>query len=228
METFTIVPFHSDRGCLSYLVTDHETKEAMLIDPSEEIEGAYADYFSKHRDVKLLYILETHTHADHVSLGRKFRETTGAKLGMSEYSPSPSKDIALKDGESVMIGKTEISVWYTPGHTNESLSFRVGENLFTGDMLLIGGTGRTDFQLGESDRLYKSLVRVLSLPDETVIYPAHNYKGEVSTTLAKEKEGNERLKLAVQGRQEEFISLMNIHQPPAPELFDISIRENTK
>jgi len=227
-KMFQVHPFHSERGCLSYLIVDTATQEAVLIDPSQEMEQEYDAYFEAHPRITLRYLLETHTHADHVSLSRMLREKTDARIAMSALSPSPSKDLPLKDGDTLSIGRTEIEVWHTPGHTNESLSYKVGDALFTGDMLLIGGTGRTDFQLGESERLYESLRRVAALPVETVIYPAHNYQGIVSSTIDAEKKNNERFRLAVERRKEDFIALLDQHKPPTPELFEVSLEENTK
>jgi glyoxylase-like metal-dependent hydrolase (beta-lactamase superfamily II) len=227
-EIFEVTTFHAKRGCLSYLLTDRSTHEAILIDPSLEIIDEYRAYLQTHPEVKLVWLLETHTHADHVSAAKILREETGAKIVMSVASPSPSKDRALEDGERILFGKSEVTTWKTSGHTNESLVF-VGKGLvFTGDTLLIGGTGRTDFQLGESEALYESLERVLMLPRETIVYPGHDYQGRQSSTIGAEMRQNARLRLVVEGKRDEFLKVMDAHHPPLPELFEESLRENSK
>jgi sulfur dioxygenase len=215
-ETFEVTTFHAKRGCLSYLLTDRATRESVLIDPSLEIIDEYRDYLQVHPEVKLVWLLETHTHADHISAAKILRKETGAKIAMSKASPSLSKDRALEDGERILFGKSEVTTWKTSGHTNESLVF-VGKGLvFTGDTLLIGGTGRTDFQLGESEALYESLERILMLPRETIVYPGHDYQGRQSGTIGAEMRQNARLRLVVEGKRDEFLKVMDAHHPPLP------------
>lgn len=140
-------------------------------------------------------------------------------------APSPHKDVAVRGGETLPLGETPLHIIATPGHTNESISIHTGDAVFTGDALLIGGTGRTDFQLGDSEALYHSLHEALAvLPDEVVVYPAHDYKGRTSSTIGSEKQHNPRLTLA----HDAFIETMNAHHPPKPELFDESIATNSK
>jgi sulfur dioxygenase len=226
-STFNIQAFHADRGCLSYLLTDRETGEAALIDPSMEIVDRYRAYLEEYPETKLVWLLETHTYADHVSASKTLRGETGARIAMSALSPSPSKGRALKDGDEVVFGGSKLTVWGTAGHTNESLTYVADGVIFTGDTLLIGGTGRTDFQLGESEALYASLARILTLPEETVVYPGHDYKRRQSSTLREEKETNGRLQMVAAGKHDEFVAAMDAHHPALPELFKESLRENS-
>lgn len=225
--SFSVKSFHSERGCLSYLLTDTKTNEAALIDASMEIVDEYRDYLKANPNVKIVRLIETHTHADHISAAKILRNETGAKIVMSEHSPSPSKDRGVKDEDEIVFGQSKLTVWQSFGHTNESLAFVADGMIFSGDTLLIGGTGRTDFQLGESEALYKSLERILTLPDETIVYPGHNYVGKVSSTIGEERTNNTRLQSVVAGDKEKFVEMMNAYQPPLPELFRESLRENS-
>lgn len=219
--------FHAKRGCLSYVLEDIATHQAVIIDPSVELLEEYHKFFSSHSEIKLQSILETHTHADHISASKRLRDTYKANVVMSQYSPSLSKDNGLKDGDVITFGHSHLTVWEAPGHTNESLVFVGQRMLFSGDTLLIGGAGRTDFQLGDSASLYKSLAKILTLNDDTTIYPGHNYQSRSSSTLGEEREINERLILVDKHNQDEFISVMNEHHPPKPELFKQSLYENS-
>lgn len=218
-------PFHSTRGCLSYVIIEPGSGEAILIDPSEEIKDeTYLSHIEQH-GATLRYIIETHTHADHVSSAKRIREVTGARLVRHALAPSSLKDIAVTGGESLPLGSETLTVSATPGHTNESISVHTPEAVFTGDALLIGGTGRTDFQLGDSGALYTSLHDVFGvLPDATVVYPAHDYKGRTHSTIGAERLHNPRFLLP----KEEFVEALNAHHPPLPELFEVSIESNSR
>lgn len=219
-----IIPFHSPRGCLSYLVADPASREALLIDPSEEVPTEqYLERISK-EGYKLLYILETHTHADHISSANEIRASTGAIIARHYKAPSSQKDRALHGEDVLALGETNVSIIETPGHTDESISISVPGAIFTGDVLLIGTTGRTDFQLGSSSDEYKSLwEKILSLPDDTVVYPAHDYQGRTHTTIKDERLQNPRLKLT----REEFVATMDEQHPPLPDLFKEAIAKNS-
>lgn len=221
---YDITPIHTTRGCLSYIVSDPETKEAALIDPSQEAgPDTYADIL-REKNLTLRYILETHTHADHISSARELREALGGKIAMHAASPLPSKDIPLEDGMILPLGGGTIEVLATPGHTDESVTYRVPGAVFTGDALLIGGTGRTDFQRGDSAALYESLwQKLMRLPEDTIVHPAHNYEGRTASTIGEEKRENPRLKL----EKEEFIATLDAHHPPLPDLFDTAVPKNS-
>ena len=220
-----IIPFHSARGCLSYLILDPRSGEAALVDPSEEVgEERYLSALAQKR-AHVRYIIETHTHADHVSAAPQMKKRTGAALVRHSNAPSPLKDIAVRGGERLALGESFLEVIATPGHTNESISIIAGDAVFTGDALLIGGTGRTDFQQGDSEALYTSLHETLgSLPEETIVYPAHDYHDRTASTIGDEKHSNPRFTLA----RDAFIKTMDAHHPPAPELFEKSIATNTQ
>ena len=220
-----ITPFHSERGCLSYLLVDPQTREAALIDPSEEVATErYLEALAK-EGATLRYLIETHTHADHISSTPALAKKTGAKIVRHTAAPSPQKDIAVTGGEVLSLGKETITVLATPGHTNESISLRTGDAVFTGDALLIGGTGRTDFQLGDSEALYNTLHEALgALPDETIVHPGHDYQGRDRSTLGTERATNPRFTLP----RDVFVDTMEAHHPPQPELFEQSIATNSK
>ncbi len=217
-------PFHSPRGCLSYLVVDEVSNEAALIDPSQEIPlEDYLDALQKQKAV-LRYIIETHTHADHISSAPVLKEKTGALLVRHALAPSKLNDMPVQGGERITLGSSELHILATPGHTNESISLLVGGAVFAGDALLIGGTGRTDFQLGDSEALYTSLHEVFgALPDSTVVYPAHDYKSRTHSTIGDERAHNPRFLLP----KHEFVEALDAHHPPLPELFEQSIAQNS-
>lgn len=217
--------FHSARGCLSYITYDPLSKEAALIDPSLEIrEETYLDYIHTH-GLTLTYIIETHTHADHVSVARELRAATGARIVRHAHAPSPTKDLIVNGGETLLLGSEELHILNTPGHTNESISVYNGHEVFTGDTLLIGGTGRTDFQIGDSGALHHSLHTVIeNLPTDTIVRPGHDYRGKNQTLLEDELHTNPRLLMC----ESEFVHTMDNHHPPKPELFEHAITENSR
>lgn len=216
--------FHSARGCLSYVTYDSVSKRAALIDPSSEIGAKAYLGFLEVNGLTLEYVIETHTHADHVSIAKEIKEATGASLVRHGLAPSKAKDIEVSGGEFLPLGGESLKVLGTPGHTNESVSLYNGSEVFTGDALLIGGTGRTDFQVGDSQSLYRSLHFVIaSLPGETIVRPGHDYKGRNQAVLQDELESNPRLQLC----EADFIATMDAHHPEKPELFEESIQKNS-
>lgn len=221
--SYTVKQFRSERGCLSYVVSDAVSKNAIVIDPSVEVpEDEYLGYIKKN-DLTLKYIIETHTHADHISSGSELKEASNAEILQHVNAPSERKDRALTE-EKLMLGETTISILYTPGHTDDSICILLDDAVFTGDTLLIGGTGRTDFQNGSSEELYNSLwKKLMTLNDKILVYPAHNYKGTVSSTIGKEGGNNERLLLS----KEEFIAVLDAHHPPKPDLFNEAVQVNS-
>ena len=217
--------FHSTRGCLSYLVYDDRSKQAALIDPSTEItEQIYLDAI-KELGLTLSYVIDTHTHADHISSARSLRDSTQAKIVMHIDAPAQTKDIGAKDGDVLSLGTSSLLIKHTPGHTNDSITVYGEHAVYTGDTLLIGGTGRTDFQQGDSEALYDSIwEKIMNMPEDTILYPGHNYQKRGQGSLSEEREKNIRL----QWCKSEFIHEMDRHHPPKPELFDIAIKENSK
>lgn len=199
--------FEKETSTYTYLLGDSETNEAVLIDPVVEM----AD-----RDVKLLedlglklkYILDTHVHADHITASGEIRKRTGAKVGISSAYDLSCPDLHLEDGQELKFGKYTIKSIHTPGHTSGCLSYQVGDKIFTGDALLVRGCGRTDFQEGSSEKLFHSVRdKIFNLPDSTIVYPAHDYKGFTKTSIGLEKRLNPRLKLEI--NKEQFMDIMS-------------------
>lgn len=220
-----IIPFTSERGCLSYVLIDEQSRESALIDPSVEVDLEEYLTVLTERGANLRYIIETHTHADHISSAPEIQKATNAELVRHALAPSPKKDIAVSGGEVLSLGNTDLEIIATPGHTNESISVYADEAVFTGDTLLIGGTGRTDFQLGDSKALFTSLHdELMQLPDETEVYPAHDYKGRIASSIEVEKKTNPRLTIP----RESFIRTMDEHHPELPELFKEAIEANSR
>jgi glyoxylase-like metal-dependent hydrolase (beta-lactamase superfamily II)/rhodanese-related sulfurtransferase len=185
--------FEPESSTYTYLLADPATHEAVLIDPVVE---------TVERDLKLVaelgltlrYVLDTHVHADHVSAAGEIRRRTGARTGVSEHAGVDCADLPLTDGQTLAFGAHTLTCLATPGHTDSCMSFLVGDRVFTGDALMIRGTGRTDFQQGSPDRLYDSITRKLfALPDDTLVYPAHDYRGITSTSIGVEKRLNPRV-----------------------------------
>ena len=219
-----IKQFRSPRGCLSYIVSDMETKEALIIDPSVEVSTEEYIGYLKDNGLSLRFIIETHTHADHVSSAPKVKTETGAKVLQHKNASSSLKDRAL-DEETLVLGATKVHILCTPGHTDDSICIQVGDVVFTGDTLLIGGTGRTDFQNGSSQDLYNSIwKKLMTLSDGTKVYPAHNYKNQINSTIGDERKHNPRLALS----HDEFVAVMDAHHPQKPDLFDTAVAENSK
>lgn len=217
--------FHSSRGCLSYITYNENAKEAALIDPSLEVgEMTYTDFLDAHA-LSLKYIIETHTHADHVSCAKELRAKTGAPIVRHAQAPSPLKDIAVTGGEKLLLGDEALEILNTPGHTNESISIYNGAEVFTGDTLLIGGTGRTDFQIGDSASLYQSIHHTLEkLPLETLVRPGHDYKGRNHAVLSDELHTNPRVLMC----ESELVHTMDEYHPPKPELFEKALSINSQ
>jgi len=222
--TYKIQQFRSPRGCLSYIVSDKKTKDTLIIDPTVEVDiEKYINYL-KDNGLILRFIIETHTHADHISSEKALRARTNAQILRHELAPTGRKDKALTEGD-FRLGDTKVTILHTPGHTDDSVSLSIDGSVFTGDTLLIGGIGRTDFQNGSSDALYKSIwEKLMALGDSTKVYPAHNYKGDIASTIGDERANNPRLALS----RDEFVAAMDAYHPPKPDLFDTAVAENSK
>jgi glyoxylase-like metal-dependent hydrolase (beta-lactamase superfamily II) len=208
--------FDPESSTFTYVIGDEETRAACVIDPVRE---RAADVLAvlEEGNLRLEWALETHTHADHVTGGGLLREKTGARMAVHHLANACScADLSLSDGEVVRLGALEIRCLETPGHTPDGLSFLIADHrmIFTGDTLLIGTCGRTDFQGGDAGNLWDSIQKKLfALPDETVVYPGHDYKGNQQTTIGAEKRQNAR----ASGRtRDEFIQLMGSLNLPPP------------
>src|SRR5262249_26622116 len=181
-------------NCFAYLIVDPETREAALVDPRAD---RVADYLREieERGLHLRLVIETHTHADHLSGAAELRARTGADVALSGRATSEVATHWLRDGDHATLGGDEIAVLASPGHTDDSVSLLVCDAILTGDALLIGGAGRTDFQNGSPDALYETLhERVAGLPGELTVYPAHDYAGRTHSTLAQKRQTNPPLR----------------------------------
>ncbi len=206
----------------SYLIGDSETGAAVLIDPVlEQIE----------RDLKLIrelgltlnYALDTHVHADHITANGRLRELTACRTGVSSGANVACADLSLEGGQKLPLGNYAIDVIATPGHTDGCLSFLIGNRVMTGDSLFIRGCGRTDFQAGDPGQLYDSITaKLFTLPDETQVYPGHDYHGHTVSTIGEEKRFNPRLTLS----RDDFIAYMAGLNLPNPKLIMEAVPAN--
>lgn len=216
--------FEHESSTYTYLLGCDNTHEAVLIDPvASEIEH-YAKLLAE-KNLTLVYSLDTHVHADHVTAANQLRQKFGCKTVLHRNSGVGCGDIFITDKSAIRIGHILIEARYTPGHTNACTSYVVDGMVFTGDALLIDGCGRTDFQEGNASTLYDSIhQQIFSLPDETLVYPGHDYKGRLSSTVGQERLNNSRLG---QGRpKQEFIKIMNNLKLPYPKKIDIALPAN--
>jgi len=206
--------FDAETSTYTYLVWDSKTREAALIDSVDAQIERDLQLISE-LDLDLKYTLETHIHADHITASGKIREKLGSKAVVHRNSGSDCADILVVDGDSIELGDQQIHVLETPGHTDTCISFSIDGVVFTGDALLIRGCGRTDFQEGDAGQLYDSIhTKLFSLPDDTIIYPAHDYHGFCCSTIGEEKSHNPRL--GNDRPKQEFVNLMNalVLDPP--------------
>ncbi|UVW30390.1 MBL fold metallo-hydrolase [Massilia sp. H6] len=215
--------FDSESSTFTYILAAQGGAEAVLIDPVDEHWARDLAHLRR-LNLKLTYILETHAHADHVTSAGKLRELTGAKAAVPSGCGIPPADVQLNDGDVIRFGGEEILVLHTPGHTAGSMSYVWRNNVFTGDTLLIGGCGRTDFQSGSADALFDSVTKKLfALADDTLMWPGHDYKGQVVSTIGWEKEHNARL---AKRTREEFVQLMSELVLPKPKRIDVAVPAN--
>ena len=216
--------FEQESSTYTYMLGCEETREAVLIDPVASDIEIYAKELEKHQ-FTLIYTLDTHVHADHITAANLLRERFHCKSVLHRNSDVSCGDILITDGCTLKLGKLSIEARYTPGHTNACTSYLVGNMVFTGDALLIDGCGRTDFQQGNAGTLYDSIYRQLfSLPDETIVYPGHDYKGRLSSTIGYERLKNSRL--GQNRSREDFIKLMNNLNLPYPKQIDKALPAN--
>ncbi|MFK8019782.1 MAG: rhodanese-like domain-containing protein [Pseudomonadales bacterium] len=200
--------------CKTYLIACKETGQAALIDPLKDNTARYLALLAYHR-LRLTTLIDTHTHADHRSACAELRALTDAKVYMHELAPQPCVDVHLNDGDEVSVGKLALKILHTPGHTPDSVSIVIEDRVLTGDVLLIRGTGRSDFAGGDAGEEYDSIMeKLFKLPDETKIFPGHDYRGNTESSIGEEKQLNPR----VAGKSRtEFIDIMNSLGLPLPE-----------
>lgn len=215
--------FERESSTYSYLLAARLGGEALLIDPVKEEVGKYLQLI-KELGLRLVFAIDTHVHADHVTALGSLRDATRCTTIMGAQSKAECVSRTVSDGELIKIDKLELRALYTPGHTDDSYSFAMDDRVFTGDTLLIRGTGRTDFQNGDPHLQYQSLFgRLLKLPEETLVYPAHDYKGWTVSTVGEEKAHNPRLQVR---SEQEYVNLMRALKLPNPKLMDVAVPAN--
>ncbi len=215
--------FEHDSYTYTYLVADEPGGKAILIDPVREEVPKYLQLLEE-LDLELLYAIDTHVHADHVTALGELREKTGCQTVMGKQSAADCVSLRVEDGDVLRFGKLQVEALYTPGHTDDSYSFLMDDRVFTGDTLFIRGTGRTDFQNGDPRAQYDSIFhKLLTLPEQTLVYPGHDYKGWTVSTIWEEKRFNPRLQVK---SVEEYVELMNNLNLPNPRLMDVAVPAN--
>ncbi len=218
--------FESSSSTYTYLLGDSDTREAIIIDPVKEtIERDLKFLNELHLELKI--ILETHIHADHVTSSGRLRQKTGAKIFVGAGTQLATADRLLQDGEVFRFGANEVRTIATPGHTDGCTSFYLAPFIFTGDTLLIRGCGRTDFQQGSSETLFQSVRdKLFQLPSESLVYPAHDYKGRTCSSIQEESEFNPRLKM--DNSLQDFMGIMADLKLPPPNKIDEAVPANLK
>lgn len=210
----------------TYLIADHQGGSAMIIDPVKSQVDTYLRLLQE-LDLKLLYAIDTHVHADHITALGELREQTQCQTIIGAQAKVQCANQKISHNEMLACGDLELIAIYTPGHTDDSYSFLVnGKALFTGDTLLIRGSGRTDFQNGDAISAYESITQKLfSLPDDTLVYPGHDYHGQTVSTIGEEQKFNPRLQVS---SAQEYKQLMDQLDLPSPQYMDVAIPANLK
>ena len=215
--------FDSTSGTYTYLLASRRGGEALIIDPVIERVERYLQLI-RELDLKLVKAVDTHLHADHITGLGALRDRTQCITVMGENTKADVVSMRVGEGDQIDIEGLRLDVLFTPGHTDDSYSFLHGDRVFTGDTLLIRGTGRTDFQNGDPRAQYDSLFnKLLKLPEETLVYPAHDYKGETVSTIGEEKRFNPRLRVK---SVDEYVDLMNHLNLPNPKMMDVAVPAN--
>jgi sulfur dioxygenase len=217
--------FDSVSGTYTYLLACRRGGEALIIDPVIEKVDRYLQLI-KELDLKLVKAVDTHLHADHITGLGALRDRTHCITVMGERTKADVVSMRLTEGDKLAIEGVSLDVLYTPGHTDDSYSYLLGDRVFTGDTLLIRGTGRTDFQNGDPRAQYDSIFnKLLKLPDDTLVFPAHDYKGETVSTIAEERAFNPRLQVK---SIDEYVTVMNNLNLPNPKMMDVAVPANMK
>jgi glyoxylase-like metal-dependent hydrolase (beta-lactamase superfamily II)/rhodanese-related sulfurtransferase len=215
--------FDSTSGTYTYLLASRRGGEALIIDPVLERVERYLQLV-RELDLRLVKAVDTHLHADHITALGALRDRTHCITVMGEHTQADVVSMRVAEGDRIDIEGVHLGVLYTPGHTDDSYSYLLGDRVFTGDTLLIRGTGRTDFQNGDPRAQYDSIFnKLMKLPDETLVYPAHDYKGETVSTIGEEKSFNPRLKVK---SIDEYVDLMNNLNLPNPKMMDVAVPAN--
>ena len=217
--------FDQKSSTYTYLIASAKGREALIIDPVIENVNQYVQLL-KELNLNLVKVIDTHIHADHVTGASKLKDITKCTTIMGDHSPANTVEIKVKDDEYINLDTLKIRAMYTPGHTSDSYSFLMDNYLFSGDTLLINGTGRTDFQNGNAKDAYNSIFnKLLKLPEETFLYPAHDYKGEKVSTIGKEKKQNPRLQV---NSVDEYVEIMNNLNLKKPTEIETNVAKNIR
>lgn len=217
--------FDTKSSTYTYIISSGEGREALIIDPVIEHTNEYLKVLEKLK-LKLVKVIDTHIHADHITALNELNKRTSCTRIMGENSKSEVIDIKVKDNEKINIENIELKAMYTPGHTDCSYSYLMNDRVFTGDTLLINGTGRTDFQNGSSFDAYDSLFnKLLKLPEKTLVYPAHDYNGKKFSTIETERNNNPRLQVS---SKEEYAEIMENLKLANPKMMDVAVPANVK
>ncbi len=215
--------YDSESSTYTYLMADQRGGEALIIDPVVENVPQYLSLV-KELDLQLVMAIDTHVHADHISGAPNLRDSSHCMYAMGQETLAECLTHRFKDDDSLLIGSMELRALYTPGHTDDSYSFVMNDRVFTGDTLLIRGTGRTDFQNGDAGAQYDSIFkRLLTLPEDTLVYPAHDYEGRTCSSIYEEKRFNPRLQV---DSREQYIDQMNALELDRPRKMDIAVPAN--
>ena len=217
--------FDNKSSTYTYLIASAKGREAVIIDPVKENVDSYIKILHE-LDLKLVKVIDTHIHADHITGLNELNKRTNCTRVMGEKSQSEVIDLKLKDSEKIKIENIELNAIYTPGHTDCSYSFYMNDRVFTGDTLLINGTGRTDFQSGSPFDAYDSLFnKLLKLPEDTLVFPGHDYNGKKNSTIKSERNNNPRLQVS---SKDEYADIMNNLNLPNPKMLDVAVPANLK
>ena len=217
--------FDQKSSTYTYIIASGEGREALIIDPVIEHSDEYSTILNN-LDLKLVKVIDTHIHADHISALNELNKRTNCIRVMGEKSKSEVIDLRIKDGEKIKVEEVELQAIYTPGHTDCSYSFLMNDRVFTGDTLLINGSGRTDFQNGNAYDAYDSIFnKLLKLPEKTLVFPAHDYNGKKFSTIENEKNNNPRLQVS---SKDEYADIMNNLNLANPKMMDVAVPANVK
>ena len=217
--------FDTKSSTYTYILSSGKGREALIIDPVLEHTDQYINLLNK-LELKLVKVIDTHIHADHITGLNELSERTNCTKIMGENSKSEVVDLRVKEDENVKIDNIKLKVMYTPGHTDCSYSYLMNDRVFTGDTLLINGTGRTDFQNGNARQQYDSIFnKLLKLPENTMVYPAHDYNGKKHSTIGSERKNNPRLQV---NSVDQYVEIMNNLKLANPKMMDVAVPANLK
>ena len=217
--------FDTKSSTYTYILSSGKGREALIIDPVLEHTDQYINLLNK-LELKLVKVIDTHIHADHITGLNELSKRTSCTKIMGDNSKSEVVDLRVKEDENVKIDNINLKVMYTPGHTDCSYSYLMNDRVFTGDTLLINGTGRTDFQNGNARQQYDSIFnKLLKLPENTIVFPAHDYNGKKHSTIGSERNNNPRLQV---NSVDQYVEIMNNLKLANPKMMDVAVPANLK